>query len=180
MRRDFKTALERDYTVRTAGSGEAALEALDDAVDVVLIGRRLPGMTGREVFDRLREEGYVGPVAMVCAGHPGSDIGDTVVDDYITHPVSRDELHNTIESLLRRAEYDDVLRAYYSVAVKIGELESEKSRGELETGDEYAGLVVRRDRLAARAHAILDELLERNEVEALFAAVVTGHAESRV
>lgn len=175
VRRDLKNALERTYSVRTTGSGEEAVAELDAAPDVVLLGRRMQGTAGQEPIDRLRDRGYDGPVAMVCADPPESDIVQGPPGDRIAYLISRAELPTAVASVLRRAAYDDALREYYAVAAEIGTRESEEPRQDLASGGEYAELLARRDRLADRARTVLDELLEHEDIEALLADVVTRH-----
>lgn len=62
--------LSDDYAVRTAYNGEQALERLDETVDVVLLDRRMPGLSGDDALNRIREREYDCRVAMVTAVDP--------------------------------------------------------------------------------------------------------------
>ncbi|MFB6073256.1 MAG: response regulator transcription factor [Halobacterium sp.] len=110
--------LEDDYDVRTAYDGETALDALDDAVDVVLLDRQMPDVSGDDVLDALRERGLDCRVAMVTAVEPELDIVDLGFDDYLRKPVDRDTLRATVDRMLRRSSYDDTVQEYFSVARK--------------------------------------------------------------
>ncbi|WP_423750819.1 response regulator [Salinirarus marinus] len=51
----FSNWLSDDFDVRTAYDGEQALAKIDDEVDVVLLDRRMPGLSGDDVLERVRE-----------------------------------------------------------------------------------------------------------------------------
>lgn len=55
--RKVKTLLERDYKLVLANSGEKALAAVKKSkVDLILLDYEMPGMNGREVFEKLIED----------------------------------------------------------------------------------------------------------------------------
>lgn len=151
--------LEDEYDLRTAGSGEVALEALDDDVDVVLLDRLMPGLSGDEVLDRIREREADARVALVTAVEPDFETVELPFDAYLTKALEREEVVDTIETLLDRAALDDVRREHHAVAEKLATLESRKSRTELETSETYQQLVTRLERLESE----LDDVDERDE-----------------
>ncbi|MFC3476208.1 response regulator [Halobacterium litoreum] len=110
--------LEDDYAVHTAYSGDDALDALDDTVDVVLLDRQMPDVSGDEVLDTLRERDLSCRVAMVTAVEPELDIIDLGFDDYLRKPVDKETLLKTVERLRRRSTYDDAVRDYFSASRK--------------------------------------------------------------
>jgi two-component system response regulator AdeR len=132
--------LQEDYEVRMAGDGNEALELLDDYVDVVLLDRMMPGLSGDEVLERIRESTSDCRVAMVTAVEPDFDILEMGFDSYLTKPIRSDELHETVSNLLERSEYDDLLQEYYSLVEKQATLEATKSSAELAESDEYGSL----------------------------------------
>lgn len=95
------------YLVRTAYGGEEALEKLDEAVDVVLLDRRMPDLAGDEVLTQLRERDLDCRVALVTAVDPDFDIIELGCDIHVTKPVRRDDLHETVETLLCQRIYSD-------------------------------------------------------------------------
>ncbi|MFW6458336.1 MAG: response regulator [Halodesulfurarchaeum sp.] len=137
----FSVWLQEGYDVRTANSGEEALEELDEAVDVVLLDRRMPGLSGDEVLESIREAGYDCRVAMVTAVDPDFDVIEMGFDDYLTKPIDREGLEAAIESLLGRKEYDTAMQEYYALTSKKAALESSKPASELEASEEYADLL---------------------------------------
>ncbi|WP_313695057.1 response regulator transcription factor [Halorarum halobium] len=126
-----------EYEVRTAYGGHEALEQLDEDVDIVLLDRRMPGLSGDEVLVAVRERGIECRVAMVTAVEPDFDIVAMGFDDYLVKPVTRGALTETVEGLFRRSEYDSDVQTYFALASKKAVLESEKGRAALEESEEY-------------------------------------------
>lgn len=131
--------LEDDYDVRTAYDGTDALDALDDAVDVVLLDRQMPDISGDEVLSELRSRGIECRVAMVTAVEPELDIIDLGFDDYLRKPVDRETLLETVERLLRRSTYDDTVTDFFAAARKQALL-SESDDPSVTESEEFAGL----------------------------------------
>jgi len=138
--------LESDYDVRTAYGGESALEAISPEVDVVLLDRRMPGMPGDEVLERIRERDLDCRVSMLTAVEPETDIIEMGFDEYLVKPVTADDIHETIEELLMRSELDDELQEFLRLsatlaALETGDVEDEKVetlRAEVEARREAA------------------------------------------
>lgn len=139
--------LEDRYDVRTAASGSAALERLDEIVDVVLLDRRMPGMSGDEVLAQVREHVPDCKVAMVSAVEPDFDVIRMGFDAYLTKPVRRDELLEAVEGLLARSSFAELEQEFYALVSKQAALTSAKSEDELEDSEEYAELEERIERL---------------------------------
>lgn len=99
LRKAYVDVLEAEYSVRTAADGEAAVETMDDGVDVVLLDRRMPGLDGDEVLSELREDGYDVPVAVVSAVNPNVKRMGQQVDAYLFKPVGGTRLLETVEQL---------------------------------------------------------------------------------
>jgi two-component system response regulator AdeR len=139
--------LAEDYDVRIAHDGEEGLEKLDESVDVVLLDRMMPGLSGDEMLQRIRARDYECGVAMVTAVEPDFDIMEMGFDAYLCKPIKSDELHETVLNLLDRSEYDDLLQEYYSLVEKVATLEATKSSAELANNEEYVQLQDRVDEL---------------------------------
>ncbi|MBV0924890.1 HalX domain-containing protein [Halomicroarcula limicola] len=136
----YAAQLRERYAVETAYSGESALDALDESVDVVLLDRRMPGVSGDEVLSTIRERGPGMRVAMVTAVEPGFDIVEMPFDDYVVKPVSRGALYETIEHLMRCATYEKRIREYYALTGKRAALVANKSQAELATSEAFQSL----------------------------------------
>lgn len=90
--------LEDRFEVLTAYSGEEALESIED-VDIVFLDRRMPGLSGDEVLDRIIERDLDCPVVMLSAIEPDFEV--TIgYDKYLTKPVTESTLHETVNELL--------------------------------------------------------------------------------
>ena len=136
----YRMWLDADYDLRLAGGGEEALEQLDDDVQVVLLDRLMPGLSGDEVLERIRESGHDCRVAMVTAVEPDTDIVDMAFDDYLVKPVSEEELVRMVENLRIRDAYSDGVKRLFSLASKKALLESEKDPNALDANSEYRQL----------------------------------------
>jgi len=117
--------LDGAYDVEVAYGGRSALEKLDRDVDVVLLDRRMPDLSGGDVLDRIREADYDVRVSMLTAVEPDEDIVDMGFDEYLVKPVRRADVVDVVERLLARNEYDDDVKEYFAVSSKIATLEAE-------------------------------------------------------
>ena len=141
----YAAQLELDFDVATAYSGREALEEIDESVDVVLLDRRMPGISGDEVLETIRERDLDCRVAMVTAVDPDFDIIEMEFDDYVIKPVSRDDLYETIDRLLTASDYESTLQEYYSLMAKQAALRANKPEAELADTTEYEELQTRLD-----------------------------------
>jgi len=157
--------LETDCDVRVAYDGEAALKQIDPAVDVVLLDRRMPGLSGDEVLDTIRERGTDCRVAMVTAVEPDFDIVEMGFDDYLVKPVAGDELIEIVDRLLLRSTYDEQVQELFALASKKALLRSQKTEAELRASEEYARLEDRVAVLRARIDDTVAELVDQDAYE---------------
>jgi Response regulators consisting of a CheY-like receiver domain and a winged-helix DNA-binding domain len=121
--------LNEQYTVRTAYGGQPALDALDDAVDVILLDRRMPGLTGDEVLQRVRENDYDPRIVMVTAIDPDVDIVDMEFDDYLCKPIGKETLIEAIEHQLTAQQYGDIVQALSGPRRRLAFLRRKNRRG---------------------------------------------------
>ncbi|QLD86977.1 response regulator [Natronomonas halophila] len=150
--------LEGEYDVRTAGGGEEALEKMDEDVEVVLLDRLMPGMSGDEVLEEVQERIPDCKVAMVTAVEPDFDVIRMGFDDYLTKPVEREELLQTVERLLGRSEFAELEQELYALVSKQAALQSTKSEEELQESEEFAELEERIAKLRADLDAALPDM----------------------
>ncbi|AZH25223.1 response regulator [Haloplanus aerogenes] len=172
--RTYRRYLEDTYTIREAYDGEDALETLDGDVDVVLLDRLMPGVSGGEVLDRIREREYDVRVAMVTAVDPDFDIVDMGFDDYITKPTTRSELRETIEELLTLDQHATDVREYHSLLVKAAALHEGKSTYELDENPAYAELKSRISDLEATLESEAERLTDDSRFVATLRAIDTS------
>jgi len=153
----YAAQLNREYAVETAYSGQNALDRLDDAVDVVLLDRRMPGVSGDEVLERIRERELDCRVAMVTAVDPDFDIIEMPFDDYVSKPVSGEDLYEVIDRLLTSAEYEAKLQEYYKLTTKYATLQANKDDDELEDSEEFQQLTRQREQVQRELRETVDE-----------------------
>ncbi|MFB6194158.1 MAG: response regulator transcription factor [Halobaculum sp.] len=139
----YAEILRADYTVETAYDGEAALAAADETLDAVLLDRRMPGLSGAEVLDRLRDRGYDCPVAMVTAVRPDWEVVEMGFDDYLLKPVGMEELTDAVERLDVLTTVGPDVRTHIRRTVTQAALEGQKDRSVLDEDDRFDRL--RRD-----------------------------------
>ncbi len=149
--------LRSEYRVRVAYRGEQAIESFDKNVDIVLLDRRMPGISGDEVLEMILDEGYTCRVAMVTAVEPDFDIIDMGFDDYLVKPVSSQDLHATVRRLVKRSTYDTRLKRYASLVSKKSALEAEKPPSELDSNERYHELTREIEDLRSSVDGIVEE-----------------------
>lgn len=139
--------LSSEYEVKTAYSGEDALNQLDESVDVVLLDRLMPGLSGDQVLPKLREINPDCFIVMVTAVDPDFDILDLGFDGYVTKPVNETDLHRIVEHVHNRGTYSDQVSEYYRISAKLGVLEGEKSEDVLQANEDFTALKQRAEAL---------------------------------
>lgn len=98
-----------DYDVTVVNNGTDAWQKLEagERFDLVLLDIRMPGMTGLEVCQKIRENfGYDTPVLMLTALDTTDDIVMGLhagADDYLVKPFKFMELLARIQAMLRRS-----------------------------------------------------------------------------
>lgn len=112
------------YDVELAANGGEALVELNEDIDLVLLDRRMPGMSGDEVLEHILDWNMGCRVIMVTAVEPSEDIIEMGFDDYLTKPVSKDVVLDTIEQHLLFDEYEQLLTEYHSATRKYATLKS--------------------------------------------------------
>ena len=133
--------LEKSYTVRTATSGEAGLDAYDDDVDVLVLDRAMPDCSGDDVAEMIRKQGGDAQILMTTAVKPDVDIIDLNIDAYLRKPVTGAELREHVESALGRQQYSDPIQGYFSLANKRDTLANQPTVSRTEQFSQLSKLV---------------------------------------
>lgn len=136
----YSEALDGQYAVHTTYSGEQALETMDSTVDVVLLDRRMPGMSGDEVLEQMRTRDYDCRVVMVTAVEPDSDIIAMEFDEYLVKPVTATQLRDVVERMLAREKLDEQIRRIMTTGSRLATLEAKLDYEQLQDSEEYATL----------------------------------------
>lgn len=131
------------YDVKRAHDGREALRELTEDVAVVLLDRRMPGLSGDEVLSRIEGLDQECAVVMLTAVEPDFDVVDMGFDDYVVKPGFKDELVDVVEDVLQRAGLDDPVREYIALATKRRLLEAQTTAEEREASDDYQRLTER-------------------------------------
>ncbi|GAB3024682.1 response regulator transcription factor [Natronobiforma cellulositropha] len=164
----FAAWIGQQRPVAVAYDGESALEKMCSSVSVVLLDRRMPGLSGDEVLQAIREEGYDCRVVMVTAVDPDFDIIEMGFDDYLVKPVSKEELLTMIDSVSKRSSYESEIQEYYALVSKKALLESEKAEHDLATNEEYQELTDRVDELRSRLDDTISEMSSHDDFVGAF------------
>jgi DNA-binding HxlR family transcriptional regulator/DNA-binding NarL/FixJ family response regulator len=135
--------LGREYDVRVTYGGEESIRELDDDVDLVVLDRRMPGLSGDELADWIRNNHLDCRVVMLTSRDPDTDIVDLGFDEYLTKPTGRSELLDVVDRMLDRREYDAQVREYLALRSKQALLLAELPYEEREENEEYGRLVAR-------------------------------------
>ncbi|PSP95456.1 response regulator [Halobacteriales archaeon QS_4_62_28] len=155
----YALRLRSEFETDTAYGGEEALEVIGDGgeVDVVLLDRRMPGTSGDEVLERVRERDADCRMIMITAVDPDFDIIDMEFDDYLCKPLEKDDLVAAIEQQLTARRYDDQLTKYLEATSKLALLEAEKTSQSLDANEDVTQLKERIDRLKDEMDEALGE-----------------------
>jgi DNA-binding response OmpR family regulator len=156
---DFYTeSLADEYEVRTAYGGPEALDRYDEAVDIVLLDRRMPEISGDEVLERIRDHSHDCRVAMVTAVSPDFDIVEMPFDDYLVKPVSKQELRRMVEELLTLTTYGERIQEYYTLSAKYTALTDNPPSGGVTDSEEYDSLVEELSEVQSEFEELRDDL----------------------
>lgn len=158
------------YDVNVVSTGKEALEQVkENKPDLMLLDLMLPGMSGYEICEKIRNMKYTFPIIMLTARDQevdkveGLNIG---ADDYITKPFGVKELLARIKARLRRASSwskSGPLESLKLGDVKIDLAEGEVSKPDGKTHDLSTREVEMIHYLVERANQPIsrDELLEK-------------------
>lgn len=161
----YALRLQNRYNTETAYGGQAALDRIDDDIDVVLLDRRMPNISGDEVLTEIRARDLSVRVIMITAVDPDFDIIDMPFDDYLCKPVEKSDLVAAIDQQLTARRYDERLTEYLETTSKLALLTEEKTAQTLEDNDDIETLQQRADRLRADMDAALSDF---DDIEAAF------------
>lgn len=125
------------YQVKTAYTSESALENLSDDIDVIVLDRRLPGLSGDEVLKRIHEQNLDAQIAIVSAITPDFAVIGMGINEYLVKPIEKQDLRDLVDRMLERAKLDDLEQDIRRLESTKETLEAEMSDAELAQSDEY-------------------------------------------
>lgn len=160
----YALRLRDGYETEIALSGEEALQTIDERVDVVLLDRRMPGTTGDEVVERIRNRGLDCRIVMLTAVDPDFDITEMAIDDYVVKPVTKEALQQVVDRALTISEYNEQVQQLNSLKLKRNVLKLELEEAALEENNQYQQLVSKIERLESEIES-MEELLDIDQYE---------------
>ncbi len=165
--------LKDEYHVEAYLSGQDALERLRPDIDIVLLDRRIPDVSGDEILREIRTMQLPTYVVMVTAVKPDEDILEMDFDDYLVKPVSREDLVDGVERMLDRQRHDERLRELFQVVSKLATIEAKRGEDELKESETYHELETRLEELWDKLSSdeLKDELYQEGTIQRLESAV---------
>jgi DNA-binding response OmpR family regulator len=143
--------------VETAYGGREALSVVEDRpVDIVLLDRHMPDISGDTVLTELDDRGFDGRVVMVTAIDPEFDVLDLPFDDYLCKPIDREDVREVVDQQRQILAYE-TLGEFFSVKSTKTVLEAETSPDQREGNEDFQSVARRADRLERRARRLLDD-----------------------
>ncbi|MFB6284240.1 MAG: response regulator [Halobacteria archaeon] len=137
----YDTLLAQEYETVVSYGGEECLGEIDETVDIVLLDRRMPGMSGDEVLDEIRNERDISPkVILLTAVNPDYDIIELDFDNYITKPVDKKSLTEAIDKAVEMRSNTEKENKLAVLSEKKDALESTKTETDLKQNDKYQKL----------------------------------------
>lgn len=137
----YELYLGDEYETIVELSGGAALMELDQReVDLVLIDRRMPGISGDVVIDHIDKWDMDFQVIMVTAVDPDIDIVDMPCDGYLTKPITEAELLEAVDRAFLIEHYEDLITEYNQLSEKYDVLSANFSSRELSSKNRFTEL----------------------------------------
>ncbi|MFB6186919.1 MAG: response regulator transcription factor [Halobacteriaceae archaeon] len=127
----YAELLNDTFSTSVAYEGETALEILEEnreSIEVVLLDRLMPEMSGDEVLEEIEERNIDCSVVMLTGAEPDFDVVHMGFDDYLTKPVTKEKLNATVERLIEQSGYDEKTREHIALVRKKTILEEEKMK----------------------------------------------------
>jgi len=110
--------LRDEFAVEVAQGGQAGLEAMSPDIDVLVVDRNMPTLSGEELVAAVNDGEFDCATIMITAVEPDVDIVDLGVDNYLTKPVSSDKLLAAVTEAFEWQSYDETLQDYFALSNK--------------------------------------------------------------
>ena len=126
------------FAVEQAADGTEGLYFAEEyPIDLAIIDLGLPGMSGLEIIEKVREQGKTYPILILTARDRWEDKVDGLsagADDYVVKPFHFEEVSARVNALLRRSG------GWASSVLSAGPVMLDMSRQELKVNDEVIEL----------------------------------------
>lgn len=156
--------LAGNYRVETTTDGDEALAHLED-VDAVLVDRELRTASGTVVAAEIEHRIAAQTVAVLRDDGLGGD-HRLATDESLDKPLEEDDLRETVDRLVRRGRYDDLIAECAALAARRGAIETRDDRG---SDEEYETVRRQLDEVFTE----LDELVQSFDGDDFRAAFAT-------
>lgn len=153
----YSNWLEPKYDIRTTYSGSSGLTWYDQSVDIVLLDRCIPDLSGTTVIQTMEQRDNNDQKAMLTALEPKSELAELPCDEYLTKPVTKSQLREVVRDLNIRLELDDELQRHFRLMSKIAVLETS---GASENADRIDVLRREADEIRSRIQNQISDLDE--------------------
>lgn len=103
------------YNIEHVENGSAALKALDDGPNAVILDLKLPDMNGLDILKTIGERGLTMPVVVVTAHGSMQTAIDAMragAADFLVKPFTAERLKVTLQNALEKEELTAVVRTY--------------------------------------------------------------------
>ena len=162
----FGIWLQEQFEVHVAYSGKDALELFaEQPIDIMILDRRMPGLSGTEVLRSIRERSDAQQVIMVTAVRPTEELAAIDVDDYLFKPIDRSQLLRAVGAAELVLTYDESLTELFSLTARKATLETHLDKAELKKDDRYGDLVQRIRELEEQADTTVQRLESDYQVD---------------
>lgn len=101
MRETYRTWLADipSWEVREATDGTETLAMLGSSVDILVLDRHMPDVSGPEVVDRLEGTAFDGEILVVSAYEQDEHLSDADVAGYLTKPIREETFIELLEQI---------------------------------------------------------------------------------
>ncbi|PTD93541.1 hypothetical protein C9439_07240 [archaeon SCG-AAA382B04] len=164
----YQEILKKQYNTKTAKNGEQALQKTTPNTDLLILDRKMPGITGDQVLKEIRQSNNQKikniPTIMLTALDADLDIINMQFNDYLNKPISPQQLREKVEKTLVIERYSRDLERYYSLFNKIRTLKESLDKEELEKSEEFKKLNNEFSKIEENTKKEIQEIMERIDV----------------
>ncbi|PTD93538.1 hypothetical protein C9439_07225 [archaeon SCG-AAA382B04] len=157
----YQEILKKQYNTKTAKNGEQALQKTTPNTDLLILDRKMPGITGDQVLKEIRQSNNQKikniPTIMLTALDADLDIINMQFNDYLNKPISPQQLRKKIKETLSVSRYHEDLDEYYSLINKKNVLQEALIQEELTNDEKYNNL---KEKIADKEQKINQEITE--------------------
>lgn len=166
----YEEMLKNQYDILKAKNGEKALEKISSEINLIMLDRKMPGLTGDQVLEKIRnnEDPKIReiPTIMLTALNADLDIINMGFDDYLNKPVSPKQLREKIQETLSLNKYSQNLNDYFSLVNKKNTLQDSLPEKELTENEKYQKLIKQIEEKRKQIDEEITDIMEKIPVDA--------------